>query len=333
MLLSSRYKKILITGGAGFVGSHLAETLVAQGKNVVVFDNLSKGSLEFLKKCTGKNFHFYKGDLHNDDLLDKVMAFRPDMAVHLAANPDISLGVKDPGLDYRQTIEATFRVLEKVRKYNVSNFMFFSGSGVYGDAGRKISESFGPLKPVSMYGGAKLAAEGMISAYASLFKIKSFIFRPANIVGSRMTHGVIFDFIRKLRKNCSVLEILGDGKQNKSYIHIDDVLSAIKVGVEKGKENLNVFNVASNDSLIVNEIAFLVLKKMKIKNTHLLHTAGKTGWSGDVSFMRLNTGLLKGYGWFPKYSSRQAVSLAIDTELNSYCEYDIMRKNERTDFY
>jgi len=305
-----KFKKIFITGGAGFIGSHFAEILVEGKKDVVVFDNLSSGKKEFLKRCIGKsNFNFIQGDLLNTFDIKKALKEDVDIVFHFASNPDISKGYKDPTLDFRQTAIATFNLLMEMRSKKITSLVYFSGSGVYGDQGKRlINESFGPLTPVSMYGASKLSAEGLVCAFSSLYNIKSWIFRPANIIGDRLTHGVIFDFVNKLKKNPKELEVLGNGNQNKSYIFISDVINAVFLAIKKSNNDLNIFNISSDSYINVNDIANLVLSSMKLRNVKLIHTGGRVGWPGDVAIIKLSSVKLKKMGWKIEYSSKEAVA-------------------------
>lgn len=319
MLIPQRFKKVFITGGAGFIGSHIADILTMEGKDVVVFDNLSSGKMNFLGKATKKpNFRLAKGDLLNIKDLNKSLDKDTSLVIHLAANPDISKGIKDPSLDFNKTIVATFNLLNEMKDKGISNLVYFSGSGVYGDVGNTFTkENHGPLLPVSMYGASKLSAEALISAFSNLFKIKAWIFRPANIIGNRATHGVIFDFIKRLKENPKELVILGNGKQSKSYIHVSDVIKAVSVAVNKSKDKINIFNIASNDFITVNEIADNVIEAMGLKNVKITHTEGKIGWPGDVAVVRINSSKIRKIGWKEKYNSAMAVKKTVSDLLKN----------------
>jgi len=309
VLIPNTFQHILITGGAGFIGSHLVDDFIIKGKNVTVLDNLSSGKSDFLKDhIKNPHFKFIQGDLLNTVDLKNAFKNKIDLVIHLAANPDISKGIEDPTLDFKQTIIATFNLLMKMKEKKVNKIIFFSGSGVYGDLGKKYaSENFGPLLPVSMYGASKLSAEALVSAFSHLFGIQAWIFRPANIVGNRTTHGVIFDFIRKLKKNPHKLTILGDGKQSKSYLYTDDVLEAVWIALKKTGKPINIFNISSKSFVTVNEIAEIVIKQMGLNNVQIVHTGGKIGWPGDVPIVRIDSKKLHDLGWQPKFSSIDAV--------------------------
>ncbi len=318
MLLNNKLQNIFISGGAGFIGSHLTDMLIADGRTVTVYDNFSTGKKEFLKfSVNKKSLTLVEADMLQKDTLFKSLPSRTDIVFHLSANADVSKGFADPTLDYNQTIVATFNLLEAMRKKKIKNLVYFSGSGVYGDVGRTFTkESYGPLVPISMYGATKLSAEGLISAYSNLYGIKSFIFRPANIIGNRATHGVTFDFVKKLIKNPEKLEVLGDGKQSKSYVYVDDLLEAVFFGIEKGKERVNIYNVSSNDFISVNTIASIVINTMNLKKVKITHTKGKGGWPGDVPIIRMDNSKLERIGWRAKYSSREAVTKTTSEILN-----------------
>lgn len=304
-------KKIFITGGAGFVGSNLVSRLIKRNR-VTAYDNLTSGKKDYLKEHLRKpNFQLIIGDLLDFKKLKKVIKGY-DLVIHLASNPDIAKSLKDPSLDLNQGIIATFNVLEAMRLNNVRKIIYPSGSGVYGDQGTKYTaEDFGPLLPTSMYGASKLAAEGLISAFCYLYKMQSWIFRPANIVGRNQTHGVAYDFIRKLKKNPKQLEILGDGTQSKSYIYIDDLTDAVFLAVNKSKEKVNLFNLASDGFTTVRTIAKLVVKEMGLKNVRFKYTGGDRGWKGDVPKVRLDIKKIKKLGWKPKLDSNEAVRQSI----------------------
>ncbi len=313
MFIPKKYKKIFIAGGAGFIGSHVTDMLVADKREVVVFDNLSSGRKSFLhKSISKKNFKFIKGDLLNPKQIKKALPKDTDLVFHFVANPDISKGVKNPKLDFDQTITTTFNLLQEMRNKNIKSLVYFSGSGIYGDVGNTFThEHHGPLLPVSMYGASKLAAEGLISAFSNLFGIQSWIFRPANIIGGRATHGVILDFINRLKETPRKLAILGDGKQSKSYIHISDVLNAISLCLVKENAQINLFNIASKSFITVNEIATSVIRGMKLKNVKITHTKGRVGWPGDVPVVRIDSKKLRNIGWKENFSSPKAVERTV----------------------
>lgn len=299
--------QILVTGGAGFIGSHLVDSLLSQGHSVKVYDNLSgegKNLLDHLKN--NQNFKFVKADLADLKTLKKEIK-NIDMVYHLAANSDISKGITDPTIDFEQTTKNTFNLLLAMRDNGIKKLFYTSGSGVYGDVGETYTkENFGPLIPVSMYGATKLSAEAMIYAFSNFYDIQVWVLRPANIIGPRLTHGVIFDFVRRLKKDPSKLEILGDGKQSKSYLYVLDVVKGINLVVSEAKEKINIFNIASNSFITVNEIADVITEEMGISPKRSW-TGGKIGWKGDVAKVRIDNSAIEKIGWKPQYDSQQAV--------------------------
>jgi UDP-glucose 4-epimerase len=309
--------KIVVTGGAGFIGSNLVDRLIGAGHEVIVLDNLSGGRLDFLAQHRKSNqFNFIKMDVRDTERLKKALRPDVDLIFHLAANADIARGVEDPTLDFQHSIVATFSLLQAMKYHGIRQLVYTSGSGVYGDRGAKYSsESFGPLEPVSMYGAAKLSAEGLISAFAYLFEMRAWILRPANIIGPRATHGVVFDFVRRLKKDSRKLRILGDGKQSKTYLHVDDVIDALLVVQKKAKERVNFFNLSSNSFITVNQIADKVVRMMNLKDVKFERTGGKIGWKGDVAVVRLRNTRLRALGWRAKYTSAQAVRATIQALL------------------
>lgn len=304
--------KYFITGGCGFLGSTCTDRLIEQEHFVTVYDNLSSGKTEFLQQhFTNPRFKLVRGDTL--DLPSLYQAMRGhDMVIHFAANPDIARGMKEPDLDLKQSIIATFNVLEAMRQNAIKRLLYPSGSGVYGDVGLvETAENFGPLLPISMYGAGKLGAEAVISAMCHMFAMQAWIFRFANVVGKRQTHGVGFDFIRRLKRDATTLEILGDGTQSKSYIHVDDVLDAIFFVREKVNARVNLFNVATDDYVTVHEIADLVVEEMGLKNVQYHFSGGDRGWKGDVPIVRFDLDRMHSLGWYAKKNSREAIRQSI----------------------
>jgi UDP-glucose 4-epimerase len=300
--------KVLITGGAGFIGSHLAEKLLKSGYQVRILDNLSSGSLENLSKIINK-IEFVRGDCTNpQDVVNSVKDI--DVVFHLAANPEVRLELCDTETCFKENVYATYVILEAVRKSNVEVLAFTSSSVVYGEA--KVTptpEDYLP-EPISIYGASKLASESLIIAYAHTYRFKALIYRLANIIGPRTKHGVIYDFMLKLRRDSTQLEILGDGKQNKSYLYIDDCVNVIMLGLRKTKRPVEIFNVGSEDQITVKEIAEIVVGQIDLQNVKFKFTGGVNrgrGWEGDVKNMLLDVKKLKSIGWKPKLNSKEAV--------------------------
>jgi UDP-glucose 4-epimerase len=304
---------IVVSGGAGFIGSTLVDRLMKAKHRVTVVDNLSGGDESFLahhRRSPG--FRLVVADVRDTKALIKAMGPKVDLVYHLAANADIARGVEDPTLDFEHSIVATFSMLTAMRHHGIKRLVYTSGSGVYGDRGRTfLSETYGPLAPVSMYGASKLGAEGLISAFVHLFEMQAWVFRPANIIGPRSTHGVVYDFMRKLGKNPRELAILGDGRQSKAYLHVEDVIDALLLVQRKAKDPLSFFNLSSRSFITVNRIADLVIAGMQLRGVKRTHTPGKIGWKGDVPIIRLTSKRLSALGWKPKYDSGAAVSATV----------------------
>ena len=292
--------KILVTGGAGFIGSHLVDRLV-ETDNVTIIDNLSSGKREFVNEKA----LLIKEDLLNSDKICKHFK-NIDVVYHLAANPDVKIGAENTRIHLEQNIITTYNVLESMRKNNIKKIVFTSSSTVYGSAPMPTPEDYGPLRPESLYGASKLACEALISSYCYTFGMQSWIFRFANIIGERSTHGVIYDFINKLKRNPEELEILGNGKQEKSYLYVKECIDAMIFAVKHSNENVNIFNIGSEDTISVTKIANIVSEKMNLK-PEFKFTGGERGWRGDVPKMFLSIDKIKELGWRPRYNSERAV--------------------------
>jgi len=235
-----------------------------------------------------------------------------DVVFHLAANPEVRTGTKATDLDLKAGIIASYNVLEAMRLNQIQKVVFTSSSTVYGDTGvTPVTEDYGPLKPISLYGASKLGSEGLISAFCHLFNMQGWIFRLANVVGSRLTHGVIFDFINKLKQHPRQLEILGDGSQQKPYLHADDCISGMLFSVEHSKQALNVFNLGSSTSTSVSTIANIVVQAMGLEGVEFQYTGGSRGWLGDVPQVRFDITKMSRLGWEPRYTSDEAVQRAV----------------------
>jgi UDP-glucose 4-epimerase len=306
--------RAFVAGGAGFVGSHLVEALLGCSTgHVVVYDNLTSGTTSRLRSVLDhERLHLVVSDIGSfDDLVDAMQGC--DHVFLLASNPDIALAVEDPAIDFWQGTYLTHNILEAMRVNAVSRITYASGSGVYGDQGEtEVDEEFGPLIPISTYGASKLASEAMIAAYAHMFDIDAVVFRVANVVGPRQTHGITYDFVRRLMKDPSQLQILGDGSQSKSYIHVRDVVGAIMLLAEQGWDGFEIFNVGNGDHITVSEIADLVVERMELEKIPYSYTGGDRGWRGDVPIVRLQSRKLASRGWQWTYNSRQAIIASID---------------------
>jgi len=309
-LLNNRL--VMVTGGAGFIGSHLVDALMMNGAAVRVIDNLSNGTLENISRWLGNSsFEFIKGDLLNRNDLERAVE-NCEVIFHLAANPEVRIGSSKPEVHYEQNVVSTYRLLEAIRRSeSLELFVFTSSSTVYGDASViPTPEDYGPLKPISIYGASKLASEALISSFASTYGFKAIICRLANIIGPRSRHGVIYDFIKKLKKNPKGLEILGDGTQRKSYLYIDNCISAIFTILKKSPGKVEIFNIGSEDWVDVKTIAEIVVEEMGLKDVSFHFTGGVDGgrgWKGDVKYMLLSIEKLKSLGWKPKLNSAEAV--------------------------
>jgi UDP-glucose 4-epimerase len=307
--------KILVTGGAGFIGSHLVDRLVEQGHEVTVYDNLSSGKRGFISHhLNEKNFNFVKASLMDFKKLKGAMRGQ-EFVHHIAANPDIRYGTEYPDFDLKQGTIATFNVLETMRLNDVKKISFSSSCVVYGEAKKlPTPEDYAPLMPISLYGASKLAAEGLISAYCHTFGFQSWIFRFANIIGERQTHGVIVDFINKLKKNPRELEILGDGKQSKSYLLVEECVDAMLYAIEKSNEKVNIYNLGSNNQISVTRIAEILCEEVGLR-PKIRFTGTDRGWPGDVPTMMLDTKKINKLDWKTKHTSEEAVRVTIKSLL------------------
>lgn len=304
-------KKVFLTGGAGFIGSHLADKLIEMGKEVVCIDNFSSGKMEYIDHLMpNPNFQLVTADLLKEDFTEAMKGC--DCVFHVAANPDVRVGTEDTKVHLDQNVTVTHNVLETMRKLGVESILFTSTSTVYGEA--KViptPEDYGPLEPISLYGSSKLACDALISAYCHTFGVRAASFRFANVVGPRSTHGVTYDFVNKLRDDPKRLEILGrEPGTQKSYCHVDDCVSGMKTGWERLEGSFEAFNIGSDDYIFVKQIADIVCEEMGLEGVEYEWTGGVDdgrGWKGDVKTMLLSTEKLKGRGWSPTYDSAGAI--------------------------
>jgi UDP-glucose 4-epimerase len=301
----------VVTGGAGFIGSHLVDTLVAQGNEVLVIDSLCAGRRDTIARhIDSRTIRFLKEDLLGNGWQDAISG--ADRLFHLAADPDVRQSAASPDPTMQNNVIATYRVLEAMRLYEIPEMVFTSTSTVYGEAGIiPTPEDYTPLEPISVYGASKLACEALISAYCHSFGMKAWNFRFANIVGERSGHGVITDFIRKLRANPAELEILGDGKQAKSYLEVHECIAAMLYATGKARGTVNTFNIGSEDWIDVKTIAEIVLEEMHLTGTQLRFSGGERGWVGDVPRMQLSLERIKALRWKPQLGSKESVRLAV----------------------
>jgi UDP-glucose 4-epimerase len=303
--------KCFVTGGAGFIGSHLVDHLLSKQYDVTVFDNMSTGKKEFIAHhFDHPNFNFIKADLMDAERVRKEISDH-DVIFHIAANPDVRGGADDPEIAIKDIL-ATYNLLDAMRLHHIKKIVFSSSSVIYGETpGIPLPEDYGPLLPISVYGAAKLGAEGLISSFTHTFNMQAWMYRFANVVGIRGTHGVIVDFIRKLRTNPHELEILGDGKQRKPYLYVTECVEGIMHGFTHANDEMNVFNLGVESVTEVTRIAELVVEEMGLEEVRFSYTGGKRGWKGDVPHFQFDINRMKQLGWCPRFSSDEAVRQAI----------------------
>ena len=309
---------IFVSGGAGFLGSHLIERLLAtEGVAAVrVYDNFSSGTRRHLARAAGDpRLSVIEGDLKDLPTLTSAMA-GADAVFHLAANPDISKAVTPPTIDFWEGTYLAQNMLEAMRVNGVPRLAYMSGSGVYGEnPGVAFTEDHGPCRPIPTYGASKLACEALIGAYCHMFGLTACAFRFANVVGPRQTHGVGYDFLRRLRADPSRLRILGDGSQDKSYIHVDDVLNAVFLACAARRSGYEVYNVATADSITVRRIAAMAAEVSGLDpaSVALEFTGGDRGWKGDVPVVRFDCSRIRALGWSPADGAAGAMRRALES--------------------
>ncbi len=301
-----------VAGGAGFIGSHMVHRLLQRpDSQVVVYDNFSSGRAWHLPD--DPRLSIVRSDLKDLKALTKAIQ-GSETVFHFASNPDIAKAATQPDIDFWEGTYLTQNLLEAMRLAGVRNLIYASGSGVYGDTGEQaVSETTSSLLPISTYGASKLACEALIGSYSYMFGIDGVAFRFANVVGPRQTHGVGYDFVRRLLKNPDHLEILGDGLQSKSYIHVDDVLDALLLLNDQGWAGFDFFNVATQDYITVREIADLAATRLGLANVSYTFTGGSRGWKGDVPVVRFDSSKLRQKGWANQRTSVQAMTDSIDS--------------------
>ncbi|MBI4993289.1 NAD-dependent epimerase/dehydratase family protein [Candidatus Wolfebacteria bacterium] len=311
-------EKYIILGGAGFIGGHFVDHLLDNNlaARVTIYDNFSSGrEWHYERHLKNKSLNVVRGDLKDLEKLKTAMAGH-DIVIHLASNPDIAKAATEPDIDFWEGTYLTQNAVEAMRVTSAKKILYASGSGVYGDLGEvEAHEDYGPLIPISTYGASKLAGEGLISSYCHMFGLTGKTFRFGNVVGSRQTHGVGFDFARRLLKNPSELTILGDGMQSKSYIHVSDIIHAVLLASAKENKNFNAYNVATGDYITVAEIAELAVDILGLRDKppKFIYTGGNRGWKGDVPIIRLNTDRIKNLGWTCKKNTKEALTVSINS--------------------
>jgi UDP-glucose 4-epimerase len=308
--------KIVVTGAAGFIATNLLPRLLNAGHHVHGIDNFFLGKREFVARWAGNpNFHFHEFDLlHRERVAEVFQELRPDLVWHLSANSDISLGTRYTDFDLKGGTLVTYNVLEAMRLAETQELIFSSSGSIYGEPTvMPTPEDYGPILTISLYAASKVASETLITAFANNYGIRSWIFRFGNIAGPFPTHGVIHDFVLKLKRDPTQLQILGDGKQSKPYVHVEDCLDGMMFAQQRARELVNVYNLAVDGTTSVNEIARWTMEAMGLdpKRVRLTYTGGPRGWPGDVPQVRLDTRRMEALGWRPKMSSAEAVQRAI----------------------
>lgn len=309
--------RIAVTGAAGFIASNLIPRLAAEGHEVLGFDNFFLGKREYIEASRAQpGFSFLEQDLLDLEALVKAFTeFKVERVWHLAANSDISFGTTYTDFDLKGGTIVTYNVLEAMRRCGTAKEIIFSSSGaIYGEPTvHPTPEDYGPVFPISLYAASKLACEGLITAYAHNYGIQAWIYRFGNIVGPKPTHGVIHDFVLKLQRDPTRLEMLGDGTQAKPYVDVDDCLDGMIFGHAKAVGRVNCYNLAVDDRTSVNEIAAIVIREMGFKESsvEILRGPGKRGWQGDVPYVNLDTMRMQVLGWTPKLNSRMAVERCV----------------------
>jgi UDP-glucose 4-epimerase len=302
----------LVTGGAGFIGSTLVDKLLADGHQVTVYDNFSTGMHEFLQGASRQpKYQLVEGDILDSESLADAMS-GVELVCHLAANANIRQGFDNPRADLDQNIIGTLSVLEAMRKNNIRRIAFSSSSAVYGDAKLiPTPEDVSMPQQISLYGAAKAAGEGFISAYCEAFCYQAWIFRFVSVLGERYTHGHVFDFVKRLRQNPNQLSILGDGNQRKSYMHVEDCVDAILLGCARATQRVNIFNLGLDGYITVKQSAAIIVEQMQL-SPQFVFAGGERGWAGDSPFVWLDPRKIMNLGWKPKIDQDSAIRRTVD---------------------
>lgn len=305
---------ILVVGGAGFIGSHLVKTVMGEDPDVAVriFDNFSSGREWHLAEVAGDpRLAVVRGDVKDLPALQAAMR-GADAVYHFASNPDIARAVTEPDVDFWEGTYLTNNVAEAMRREGVRRVLYASGSGLYGDTGEAVAhEDWSPLRPISTYGASKLAGEVLFCSYCHMFGLVATAFRFANVVGPHQTHGVGFDFVKRLLADPTRLRILGDGTQNKSYLHVHDVIAAMRLCHRVQEDGFATYNVATEDLLTVSRIADLSCEVVGVTGVRYEYTGGNRGWKGDVPVVRLDSSRIRALGWKNRFSAREAMRDAL----------------------
>jgi UDP-glucose 4-epimerase len=303
--MSANFRNVLVTGGAGFIGSHLVDAILERGASVTIFDNFSTGRSEFVL-FNNPLVKVVRADVSDQKTLSEAMK-GCDFVFHFQANADVRGGKEKTRVDLDQNILATWNVLEAMKINQVKNIAFASSSAVYGEPNVFPTPEDHPLIQTSLYGASKLAGEAMIQAYCEYFGMQCFIYRFVSWIGERYSHGVVFDFLKKLSKNREKLFILGNGKQRKSYLYVKDGVSGIMKGIQNSQAQKNVFNLGHHEYLDVVQLAKIVLDEMQLPNVELEFSGTERGWVGDSPFVHLDTSRIRSLGWIPQTSIEEGI--------------------------
>ncbi len=311
--------RVLVIGGAGFIGSHLIDELLTLNNSVVCVDDLSIGKIDNIRHLEGNaSFKFYRQDVTELNKLAKIYKEeKPEYVFHLAANSDIQASSMNAAIEFKNTYTTTFNVLSCMREFGVKKLFFTSTSAVYGDkSDQLLDEDTTKLMPISYYGAAKLGSEALISAYSYMNDFSALIFRLPNVVGPRLTHGVLYDFLKKLQKDPKRIEILGDGKQTKPYIYVSDLVRAIIQFMNIEQKGVDVYNLGGDSCTSVNRIADILCEELKLSGVEYIYSGGKSGWKGDVPHFRYCLEKIHGKGWKANFESDMAVRMTIQSMIN-----------------
>lgn len=299
---------ILVTGGAGFLGSHLCRKLINEGNRVVAIDNLSVGSIELISDfMCNDNFSFIEADVFDSVKMLSVFKFNKfDIVYQLIANTSIQKGGYSPIFDIKETLSSTLEVLNYVAQFRIKRFVYISSSTVYGCMDEVMRESSSHLQPISFYGAAKLAGEAFVSAYSSMYDIQTWVIRLSNVVGKDATHGVVHDIKKKLKQNRKELYLLGDGTQAKPFIHVFDAVDGILYVVNNTSDKYNIVQVGNERQISIRRVAEIILKAMNL-DAKIIFNESPITWAGDVGQYRYDITKLLSLGWAPRWNTEEAI--------------------------